>query len=276
MAHETAVRLRDEPEDVHQMRVATRRLRAALRLFEEVLPPNASALRIELAWIGAALGRVRDLDVQIESLTCESHALGADPQAFGPIVYVFETRRSAAREALQAALDDQRYAALLASLQDCLVQPWPDASDVGLSAVTQLVQRRYRRLRKAGQQLHAHASAAAAHRARIRAKQFRYALEFLSDVYGQSARRLIRRAVRLQDLLGAAQDAAVLYEQLRLASQPEYGLLPSSVFVLGQLAELYVERRRGAQAAAPAAYRKLVGRAWKRLKRRSRALAERA
>jgi triphosphatase len=273
MAHEAGARLGEDPEDVHQMRVATRRLRAALRLFQEVLPPGAEALRDELAWIARALGEVRDLDVQIESVARAGCALGAEPSALGPVLYLFEARRSAARETLHAALEAERYVALVASLQDLAVQTWPDTSYVGLVEITQLVQRRYQRLRKAGEQLHAEASAAALHRARIRTKQFRYALEPLRGVYGRRARRLIRRAVRLQDLLGTAQDAAVLGEQLRLASQPDHGLLSSSIFLLGQLCELYAERIRDARSSAPEAYRRLVGRAWKRLKRRARRLA---
>jgi CHAD domain-containing protein len=269
-AHEAGVRTGEDPEDLHQMRVATRRLRAALRLFAGVLPPAADSLRHELAWVASALGEVRDLDVQIDSLGRAACELQADPEALRPVLCAFRARRAAAREALRSALASDRFAALVGGLRDMAARPGPEGAD-GPDAAYALLRDTHRRLRKAGQQLHAEASPAALHRARIRAKHFRYALESLSAVYGKPARRLIRRATRLQDVLGAAQDAAVLHELLRAAGRPEQGLPPASLFLLGQLSEVYAERVRQARAEAPAAYQRLTGRAWKRLKRRGRA-----
>jgi CHAD domain-containing protein len=139
-----------------------------------------------------------------------------------------------------------------------------------MDVADRLIRDTHRSLRTAGEQLHPEASPATLHRARIRTKQFRYALECLSAVYGKPARRLIRRAARLQDVLGAAQDAAVLQELLRQVSQPEHALPPTSVFLLGQLSEVYAERMRLARAEAPAIYKRLTGRPWKRLKQRAR------
>src|SRR5438067_1394289 len=95
-AHEAGVRTADDPENVHQMRVASRRLRAALRLFEAVLPPAASSLQDELAWIAAALGEVRDLDVQIASLARAGSGLRAESEALRAVLCLFDARRSAA------------------------------------------------------------------------------------------------------------------------------------------------------------------------------------
>jgi len=269
-AHEAGVRSGDDPEDVHQMRVATRRLRAALRLFEAVLPSAANSLRVELAWIATALGAVRDLDVQIASLARASSELEADPEALRAVLCLFEARRSAARQALHAALETDRFAGLVDGLRDLSVQPAPDGTNGGLAMADGLIRVTHRRLRKAGEQLHPAASPATLHRARIRAKQFRYALECFSELYGSPARRLIRRAADLQDALGTGQDAAVLHDLLRQVSQPEQALPPPSVFLLGQLSEVYAERMRVARAEAPAVFNRLTGRPWKRLKRRSR------
>jgi inorganic triphosphatase YgiF len=68
LAKEPGTRLGDDIEDLHDMRVASRRLRAALALFEDVLPETIVGLKDELAWIGGQLGAVRDLDVQLEQL----------------------------------------------------------------------------------------------------------------------------------------------------------------------------------------------------------------
>jgi triphosphatase len=273
-AHEAGVRTDDDPEKVHQMRVASRRLRAALRLFEAVLPPAASSLQDELAWIAAALGEVRDLDVQIASLARAGSGLRAESEALRAVLCLFDARRSAARDALHSALATHRFATLVTGLRDLAEQPGPDRADDGLDVADRLIRRTHRRLRKAGEQLHPEASPATLHRARIRVKQFRYALECFSELYGKPARRLIRRAARLQDVLGGAQDAAVLQELLRLLSQPEHDLPPTSVFLLGQLSEVYAERMRLARAEAPAAYNRLTGRPWKRLKQRAQRAAE--
>ena len=67
-AKEPGTRLGEDPEELHDMRVATRRLRAALSLFEAVLPVRAQVFREELGWLARLLGSVRDLDVQLEGL----------------------------------------------------------------------------------------------------------------------------------------------------------------------------------------------------------------
>ena len=68
LAREPGTRLGDDVEELHDMRVASRRLRAALSLFGDVLAPAILKLREELAWIGGVLGAVRDLDVQLVEL----------------------------------------------------------------------------------------------------------------------------------------------------------------------------------------------------------------
>ncbi|HTD79409.1 MAG TPA: CHAD domain-containing protein [Chloroflexota bacterium] len=269
-AREAGVRMGVDPEDVHQMRVASRRLRAALQLFEAVLPPAVNSLRDELAWIAAALGQVRDLDVQIASLDRAASGLSAETDALRAVLDLFDARRSAARDALRLALATDRFATLVTGLRDLAEQPQPDGTDDSLDVADRLIRDTHRRLRKAGEQLHPEASTGTLHRARIRAKQFRYALECFSELYGKPARRLMRRAARLQDVLGGAQDAAVLQELLRRVSQPEHDLPPASVFLLGQLSEVYAERMRLARAEAPDAYARLTGRPWKRLKQRAR------
>jgi CHAD domain-containing protein len=107
----------DDPEAVHKMRVATRRLRAALRVFEDMLPPSAAELGRELRWLAGALGAVRDLDVQIHSLGEASQTLQAAPEAAGPVVCLFEARRATAREALVGAHLDRRPRALFAPIR---------------------------------------------------------------------------------------------------------------------------------------------------------------
>jgi CHAD domain-containing protein len=258
----------DDPEAVHKMRVATRRLRAALRVFEDILPPCGTELGCELKWVAGILGTVRDLDVQIHSLVDASETLQAAPEAADPVVCLFRARRAEAREALVAALAAPRFAELIGRLEALLGQAWP-APEAQPDAPG-LIRARYRRLRRSGAALGEDAGPRDLHKARIRAKQLRYTLECFANVYGRPARKLIRKTVGLQDVLGAVQDATVMSERLREASLSQPGLPGSSVFLLGQLAEVYAEQVRQARAAAPRRYRGLVGKPWKRLRRRMR------
>ena len=82
LAHDPGTRLGTDAEELHQMRVATRRLRAFLRAGRDLLDPAWSEpLREELRWLGSALGPVRDLDVLLEHLSGEVESLGEDAPA---------------------------------------------------------------------------------------------------------------------------------------------------------------------------------------------------
>src|SRR3712207_2014084 len=80
LAHEPGVRLGEDPEDLHDMRVATRRLRAALKLYADALPKRAERYESDLRWVAGALGEVRDLDVHLELLSREASRNGEVPE----------------------------------------------------------------------------------------------------------------------------------------------------------------------------------------------------
>jgi CHAD domain len=88
LAHDPGVRIGKNPEELHQLRVATRRLRSVLRTAGRVLEPSwAEALRDELSWLGGELGPARDADVLLEHLRHEAAALDpADRRAFKPLL----------------------------------------------------------------------------------------------------------------------------------------------------------------------------------------------
>src|SRR5919112_1533046 len=76
LAHEPGVRLGEDPEELHDMRVATRRLRAALKLYSDFLPKRSERYERDLRWLAGALGEVRDLDVHLQRLSEESSRNG--------------------------------------------------------------------------------------------------------------------------------------------------------------------------------------------------------
>src|ERR1700729_1477656 len=112
---EPAVRT-DEYDAVHQMRVATRRLRAALRTFGQVIPRTDSEhLAAELQWLGRQLGAARDDEV-LSAHLADSLRPTPPELLIGPVQAriqgYYAPRRAAARTDLLEVLDSPRYAAL--------------------------------------------------------------------------------------------------------------------------------------------------------------------
>jgi CHAD domain-containing protein len=120
LAHDLGVRLADDPEDVHQARVATRRLRSDLRTFRAFLPEGWDVeTRQELGWVAEALGRARDADVLLDRLQGHVQGLEADDaRAAGTLVARLVDERDQAHEALLAVMDSERYGRLMDRLVD--------------------------------------------------------------------------------------------------------------------------------------------------------------
>ena len=271
-AREPGTRLGDDIEELHDMRVATRRLRAALSLFADVLPESAQSFREELGWIGQALGRVRDLDVQLEQLDeWLAEVPEADREALGSLRSLLEDKRREARAAMLEALDSRRYEAFLGRFGRFLRarsrRSTGAAAVPALSVAPDLIEARFRKLRSSGDRIGPTSEAAELHRLRIHCKRLRYALEFLGDVYPGQTRPLIKRMVELQDVLGLHQDADVAIARLReLAADRSAGLEPATIFAMGEIAERYRRSMANLRATFPRAYRRVTKKAWKALR----------
>ena len=202
------------PEDVHQSRIATRRLRVALRLFGALLPPRAVArLGKELRWLARALGAVRDLDVHSEALHEHLELAGAAAaQQLGGYELALRRERLAARDTLKDLSATDRYAELMSDLAMLLEDaPSPAALRRWRSFTVRVGAARYlKRTRKyvvkLGHELGSDATPEDLHRLRIRAKRLRYALEFFIEPYPELA-AAAKATKALQDVLGAHQDA---------------------------------------------------------------------
>jgi CHAD domain-containing protein len=271
-AREPGTRLGDDIEELHDMRVATRRLRAALSLFVDVLPEGAQSFREELGWIGQALGRVRDLDVQLEQLDeWLAEAPEADREALRSLRSLLEDKRREARAAMLEALDSRRYDAFLGRFGRFLRarsrRPTGAAAVPALSVAPDLIEARFRKLRSSGDRIGPTSEAAEFHRLRIHGKRLRYALEFLGDLYPGQTRPLIKRMAELQDVLGLHQDADVAIARLReLAADRSAGLEPATIFAMGEIAERYRRSMANLRATFPRAYWRVTKKAWKALR----------
>jgi triphosphatase len=283
LAHEAGTRLGEDVEELHDMRVATRRLRAALGIFGDVLPPQFGALAPELAWLAEVLGTVRDLDVQLGRLDAapEWHGVWSAPGTNGSPVEelrsVIERERGAARTVLLQALDSARYERLTTGLMALAQQDAGQRSTAGQLPATalapDLLERRHRAAVKAARRARRSGETADFHRLRIRCKRLRYATEFLQDLYGEPATQFIRKLSRLQDLLGGLQDCQVSMDRLHtLATRAQPPLSRAAVFLMGTVAE---ETRREATTLLDKAHQRvgvLRDEEWQRFAQRLEAL----
>ncbi|MFE0043088.1 CYTH and CHAD domain-containing protein [Streptomyces albireticuli] len=224
VALDPAVR-RDAEDSVHQMRVATRRLRSAFRTYGKVLDRRTTdPVAAELKWLAAELGVDRDREVLAARLRERLAELDA-PLVLGPVrarLRVWAAgRRKGSRKRLTAVLDGDRYLALLDTLDTLLADPplRPAAARPAGTVLAEAVLRDYGRL--AARVEHALATEpgpdrdTVLHDARKAAKRARYAAEAATPALGKPAKRFASRMKSVQTLLGDHQDSVMARGALR-------------------------------------------------------------
>lgn len=216
----------DQPDAVHAMRVATRRLRSLLAAFHPLLDRDLTdPLREELRWLGGVLGGPRDTEVLSERLEVrlgEAGPAGADvasglPERLRHEVHTNEGSMATALEALAG----NRYLRLLDALDTLLADPPLDGSAGRKAGTRRAAKRAYRRVERALAAVPTAAGPArddALHEVRKATKRLRYTCETAAAVHGRKAGRLASRAEDLQELLGEHQDSTVAQEVLARAA----------------------------------------------------------
>jgi CHAD domain-containing protein len=270
--NEPAARMGRDPEALHDFRVALRRMRAAMRMFEVFLPRRITALSDPLrAWMRAT-GDVRDFDVQLAQLREWSATIDPrDRSALDPLIQRIEAQRTRARARMLKILGSRRIERLADRIAKALqrgVGPrLPSAKIPVRLAAPDLILDRHRKLVKKGKRLTESSSPDDFHQARIRGKKLRYAIEFLSGVYGDPAERALRNLVELQDLLGQHQDAVVASTRLRELIGGSSPKLPHHThFVIGMLAERYAGLAEKLRRDTCRTFDSVRGKRWKHLR----------
>jgi CHAD domain-containing protein len=251
-AREAAVRSGEDPEDVHQARVAARRMRSDLRTFRDFVDAQwANELRAELQWVGGELGEVRDIEVMLERLRDDVAAMPeSEHEAGDRVVRRLIADWHVARTHMIEQLSGPRFAALRAPLEAAAERPrcTPWAHLRATQALPQIVLHPWRKLRDAVDDLGAAPPDDALHAVRIRAKRARYAAEATIPVFGKPAQRYARAMADVQDVLGEHQDAVVARTWLtKTASECS----PNEAFAAGMLAARETESAHTARARFP-------------------------
>jgi CHAD domain-containing protein len=248
-----------DPEYLHDLRVANRRLRSALRLFFEVLGPRrCDSLRVELNWVGQLLGAVRDLDVFILNLREQAQRLGEAGTIAEVLAEELGRRRGPEHEVLDAALASRRFRDLMRRLEALASSPLPrrPRGTQGIhvaEAAPALIRKAQKRVLRLGRTIGPDTPAADLHRLRILFKRLRYACEFFREAFADpvSGEDLladyIQAMVRFQDCLGEHQDAVVAMARVQDLAKDMVqrgALAPERLLDLGGLIQVQREIAR--------------------------------
>jgi triphosphatase len=210
-----------DPEGIHQLRVALRRLRAALDLMRALAPLNKlEALRTEATWFAQNLSAARDWDI-FQGATLPTIAQACPQVAgFDALGDAAEIRRSAAYSRVRQVVSDRRCASFLIVLGGWIeARGWrsdfaPERLGQFTEPATNFARRRlseqYAKVLKRGRHLKS-LDADERHRLRLAVKKLRYVGEFLLPLYGQrkATRRFSHKLAELQEELGLYNDMAV-------------------------------------------------------------------
>jgi triphosphatase len=219
LLHNEAAALAREPEGVHQMRVAVRRIRSAISAFKNLLPA-ADRRRVsgELAWLVDILGRARNLDVFVTDLLQPARAARSHEVGIDDLAVALNREREAAYERVERSILSERHAAGMLRLSHWFeARGWRDGPAERSALLTspigelapRLLDRRWRAVRKRSKRF-GRLTAPQRHKLRIAAKKLRYTMELLGSLFDQNdLQAFMKHLKRLQDDLGYANDVRV-------------------------------------------------------------------
>jgi CHAD domain-containing protein len=246
-----------DTEFLHDLRIAVRRTRTALKLLGDVLPGDL-ALRYapEFRWLGDLTTPLRDLDVQLEELPSMAAGLfAAGPADLEPFRAYLVRRRAAERRALNRGLRSDRFATVLGDWRKALTVPragrrspaGPRTGDLAADRT----RRAYDKVIKLGAAITDDSPAESLHTLRKRCKELRYVLEFFASLHDPAAQRdMVGDLKRLQDCLGEFQDCEVQQHEIQAlaaAMLSRQAAPASTLLAMGEIAGQLGRRQRQAR-----------------------------
>jgi CHAD domain-containing protein len=257
LALDPALRLDALPDEVHDARVALRRLRSDLRTLEPLVRRRqVEHLRGELEWLAALLGRVRDLDVLADHVHDWLPSTAIDDEGGRLLLRRLRGERRVAAMVLRNALASRRYARLVRDLRRAARRvTWKrgvHAGDAAAEPARHLARRPVRRVERSVDRLDTPPRVTQLHRVRRQAKAARYAAELVSPVLDDELDALAERMHAVQDVLGALQDTVVVHEWVH--GLPPSQLAPAEAWAAARLTRAADVAADAARAAWPAAW----------------------
>ena len=253
LRYDVGTRIGSDPESLHQLRVAARRLRALLAVARDLVDSEwAGEIKEGMRDLGRASNDARDLDILLGNLRDEIRSLDVRDEAAGAaLIERFEEDRRELQLALVAALDSGAYQRVL----DQLALPVVPGATTPAPKLDLLAARELRRLVARVRRLGKRPNEDELHALRMKVKRVRYATELGGAPSKKQSARVIAAATRMQDLLGTHQDAVVTEERLRALA---HGLDETGIsFVAGRLAERERRRRDDIHDRLPASWKVL-------------------
>jgi len=273
LGYEAGTRSGEDIEDLHRMRVATRRMRAAWRVFGDAYRPKRAARYVEeLRGVATRLGAVRDLDVLLDGLSRYVAGLSAEESAaLEPLVAAWHGQREVARRELAATLDSSAYRRFVADYLAFVEQSGAGARDVLATTPHRVRDTAASRVWTAYEQVRAYdatlawADVPTIHELRIAGKRLRYTLEFFREVLGPDTAALIEKVTALQDHLGALNDADVatrMGREFLVASAAR--LSPPTIEAVGRYLGARDQEMARLRRSLPAVWRPVAAEAFRR------------
>jgi CHAD domain-containing protein len=252
-AHQEGCILGEDPIHLHDLRVANRRTRSALRAFRKLFPEEIYArYKRDFRWIQQITGEVRDLDVGLSHYKSYQKQIAKTwRKHIKPIRIHLETKREQAQAILALNLQSDRFHEVLRSWSSVLNSDVLEATSDGLDNAKEFCSRRiikrYRNIRNSGQGLSKKSPAKDFHSFRIKNKELRYLMEFMEPVIDCEDYMDLRTGLkRVQDALGGFQDTEVQIHNLTGLAEELYreGTGPDTLLAIGQLIGV-LEKRIG-------------------------------
>jgi CHAD domain-containing protein len=262
-----------DTEYLHDLRIAVRRTRSALKLLGDMLPGDLTLrFAAEFRWLGDLTTPLRDLDVQLEGLPAMAAGLdAARPADLEPFRVYLARRRGAARRALSHGLRSDRFAAVLGDWRKALTVPKagrrPSGPRTGDLAADR-TRRAYNKVIKMGAAITDDSPAESLHTLRKRCKELRYVLEFFASLHDPVAQRAMAGDLkRLQDCLGEFQDSEVQQleiQSLAAAMLARQGAPAPTLLAMGEVAGQLGRQQHQARAEFAGRFASFAGPAGRR------------
>lgn len=250
----------DAPDAVHQMRVATRRIRSVLSGFPTVITGDrVTHLNDELRLLARILGDARDSEVQLEIDADLLSGRDASPALIAALTGTETATHDRALRAAHAAMNSQRYFTLLDALDELITDP-PGGEDADIpapAAVDKAISKNRKQIRKEQAELATLTEGSdewqeQLHTIRKRAKKLRYATDAGDPLASKKYRQIKSVAKKVQSALGDYNDTRINRARLTELATGDFGLTNSDLFLLGRIDAL----QEAAGERALAAYRR--------------------